>query len=1140
MSIPTPELPTPSNKTVSWGQYNGCEDVLNIALAAQQSQQLLVVVCCDTQAAMRLERELPFFLSEQLSVNYFPDWEVLPYDTFSPLPEIISERLQTLYALQFLSQGVLIITVSTLLQRLAPRQQILAECFSLQTGDTLELEKTRLELERLGYQNVSSVQEHSEFSVRGSILDLFPMGSKTPYRIDLLGDEVDSIRTFDTESQRSLDKVNSIELFPAREFPINDSSIQLFRQNFRQQFPDCSHSNNLYQSVSKGNIPNGIEHYMPLFVTQTESFFDYLSDVTLILHGDINTAADAFTQQVIERYIPRKGDIDRPPLAPELLYIAPDELQKRLSKFASISILRQKDIPDPTALIEPKTDSAQQPIHQLLNQPNQRTLFIAESPGHRESMLLQLKKLAIRPTQISSWNGFIESEEATCITVAPIDEGLALEDLSLVTENMLFGNRVQQRRRRRSSTSKQLENVFNSLADLEIGSPVVHQEHGVGRYLGLRHLDIDNIETEFLTLEYANNDKLYVPVSSLNLIGRYMGSQGDSAPLHKLGSEQWQKARKRALQKAHDVAAELLDIHARRAARDGKPMVIESTEYDTFANAFPFEETVDQATAIEQTLHDQSLAKPMDRVICGDVGFGKTEIAMRAAFIATHNHYQVALLVPTTLLAQQHYQTFSDRFADWPIRVEVLSRFVSAKQQKKIISDTADGKVDILIGTHKLLQKSLSYKNLGLVVIDEEQRFGVRHKEYFKSLRSEVDMLTLTATPIPRTLNQAMSGLRDISIIATPPPNRHAIETFVSEWNSSLIQEACEREIRRGGQVFFLHNDISSMDRLLKDIQDIVPDATPRKAHGQMRESELEQIMLDFYHNRFNILVSTTIIENGIDLPNANTIIINRADKLGLSQLHQLRGRVGRSHHRAYSYLIIPPEGIMTKDAKKRITAIENSTDLGAGFSLSTHDMEIRGAGELLGDSQSGEIQEIGFTMYTELLEKAVDALKSGEQPELDMRIDSGPDIDLHCSALIPDDYLPDVHTRLVLYKRIASAEDNAQLRELQIEMIDRFGLLPVASKQLFAISEIKLIAAAIGVDKVDYGKSNGRIQFNNQPNIDPVKILQLIQTQPQVFQLDGPQKLRFTKKLDTIEEKVDFLLSLLNDLRQPDNDTCS
>jgi transcription-repair coupling factor (superfamily II helicase) len=878
-------------------------------------------------------------------------------------------------------------------------------------------------------------------------------------------------------------------------------------------------------------MPSGIENYLPLFVEHTEAFFDYVPNATLLLHGDVHSAAKTFISQVGERFQHRQTDIDRPALQPELLFYSADEFNHFIKNYPTISIQSNIDETDKVALISPKKDDEKHALLNILEQQQHKTLFIAESAGHRESMLQQLQKMAVRPTLIDNWASFINGDTSPCITVAPIDEGLSSATFSIITENNLFGTRAQQRRRRRSSSSQQLENVFNSLSDLEIGSPVVHQEHGVGRYIGLKHLVVDSIETEFLTLEYANDDKLYVPVSSLNLIGRFMGSQGDNAPLHRLGSDQWDKARKKALKRVRDVAAELLDIHARRAAKPGKAMVVDSPEYDTFTRAFPFEETEDQAVAIEQTLHDMSLAKAMDRVVCGDVGFGKTEVAMRAAFIAASNHYQAAILVPTTLLAQQHYQNFSDRFADWPIRVEVLSRFVSTKKQNQIIEDTANGKVDILIGTHKLLQKSVAYKNLGIVIIDEEQRFGVRHKEHFKSMRSEVDMLTLTATPIPRTLNQAMSGLRDISIIATPPPNRHAIETFVSEWNGGLIQEACQREIRRGGQLFVLHNDIASMDRIERDISELVPDAKIQKAHGQMREKELEQIMLDFYHHRFNVLVSTTIIENGIDLPNANTIIINRADKLGLSQLHQLRGRVGRSHHRAYAYMIVPPDGVMTKDAKKRIAAIQTSADLGAGFSLSTHDMEIRGAGELLGDNQSGEIQEIGFTLYTELLDNAVNAIKSGKQPELEQRIDTGPEIDLHTSALIPEDYLPDVHTRLVLYKRMASASNAEELRDLQIEMIDRFGLLPDSTKCLFGITEIKQHASLLGVDKISFNKSFGQIQFSSEPNIDPAKFIQLIQTEPQTFQLAGPEKLRFSKKLDSTEQIVEFILTLLNSL---------
>jgi len=1128
MPITTNQLPTSPNDSFEWGEFDGCSDALAIANAGLQSKKLLVVICCDTQSAIRLERETPFFLNDDLPIFCFPDWEVLPYDSFSPLGEIISERLHTLYTLQNIKRGILIVSVNCLLQRLAPREQLLSECFSLTVGDSLSLEETCLNLDTLGYQNVHAVHEYGEYSVRGSILDMFPMGSKTPYRIDLFDTDVESIRTFDTETQRSIEKVNSIQLFPAREFPVNDKSIQLFRQKFRDLFPSVSDKNPLYQQVSKGNMPNGVENYLPLFVETTESFFDYLPHATLLLHGDVPLAAEQFLTQVDERFTHRQGDLDRPALAPDLLFHSLESFNKTLGSYPSAHLHSDIHETDKVALISNNQHDA---LLDLLAKADHKTLFIAESAGHRESILQQLQKLTIRPTVVDSWNDFIVGSNNPCITVAPIDEGLTLEKISIVTENNLFGTRAQQRRRRRSSSSQRLENVFNSLADLEIGSPVVHQEHGVGRYIGLKHIVIEGIETEFLSLEYANDDKLYVPVSSLNLIGRYMGTQGDNAPLHRLGSDQWDKARKKALKRARDVAAELLDIHARRAAKPGCAMLSESAEYDSFSRAFPFEETEDQATAIEQTLHDMSLAKPMDRVICGDVGFGKTEVAMRAAFTAANNNLQTAILVPTTLLAQQHFQNFSDRFADWPMRVEVLSRFVSAKRQKQIIEDTATGQVDILIGTHKLLQKSLAYKNLGLVIIDEEQRFGVRHKEHFKSMRSEVDMLTLTATPIPRTLNQAMSGLRDISIIATPPPNRHAIETFVSEWNSSLIQEACQREIRRGGQLFILHNDIASMDRMVREIQELVPDAQIQKAHGQMRESELEQIMLDFYHHRFNILVSTTIIENGIDLPNANTIIINRADKLGLSQLHQLRGRVGRSHHRAYAYMIVPPDGVMTKDAKKRIDAIQSSAELGAGFSLSTHDMEIRGAGELLGDNQSGEIQEIGFTLYTELLDNAVAAIKSGKQPELEQRIDTGPEIDLHESALIPEDYLPDVHTRLVLYKRIASADNAEELRELQIEMIDRFGLLPDSTKHLFAITELKQRASQLGIEKVIFAASAGRLQFSSEPKIDPAKLIGLIQQQPQAFQLDGPQKLRFNKKLDNTEEKVEFILDLLNSI---------
>jgi transcription-repair coupling factor (superfamily II helicase) len=734
---------------------------------------------------------------------------------------------------------------------------------------------------------------------------------------------------------------------------------------------------------------------------------------------------------------------------------------------------------------------------------------------------------------VENWQKFLDAEVSPCILVAPMDHGLWMEQpaVAIITESQLTGVRVQQRRRRRKSASHEFENIVSNLNELSIDSPVVHQEYGVGRYLGLQMLAIGGFEAEFLTLEYANNDKLYVPVASLHLIGRYSGVSPENAPLHRLGSDQWSKAKKKAIARVCDVAAELLEVHAKRAVKQGHEFKYNNEDYQAFAAAFPFEETPDQQTAIDHIIADMISAQPMDRVICGDVGFGKTEVAMRATFIAVQGGKQVSILVPTTLLAQQHYQNFQDRFADWPIRVEVLSRFVTPTRQKKIIAELQQGRVDIIIGTHKLLSREVKYKQLGLVIIDEEHRFGVRQKEHFKKLRNELDLLTLTATPIPRTLNLAMSGMRDISIIASPPPNRHSIKSFVTEWVDALVQEACQREIKRGGQVFFLHNDVKSMEKMAEELEKLVPEARMEIAHGQMPERELERIMLDFYHQRFNLLLSTTIIESGIDIPTANTILINRADKLGLAQLHQLRGRVGRSHHLAYAYFLVPPQTLMTKDAIKRLEAIEAASDLGAGFMLSSNDMEIRGAGELLGEGQSGQIQEIGFTLYTELLERAVSALKSGKQPELDTPMDVGPEVDLQCQALIPEDYLPDVHARLVLYKRIANAESEDELRELQIEMIDRFGLLPEPVNNLFNITRLKQQATMLGVKKIDVNEAGGRIVFNSEPRINTDQLILMIQTDAQRYKFDGADKLRFVQQFTETEEKLQFVTEVLNQL---------
>ncbi|TAN47511.1 MAG: transcription-repair coupling factor [Methylococcaceae bacterium] len=791
--------------------------------------------------------------------------------------------------------------------------------------------------------------------------------------------------------------------------------------------------------------------------------------------------------------------------------------------------------PLPELALQPSLKQPAEALQRFLDQHAGRVLFVAETAGHREALLNNLAKYGLKPKVADSWRQFLSIEHKLCIVVAPMDQGVLLDQpaIAIITETQLSGDKVRQRRRRRRSAERQLENIFRNLEELEIGSPVVHRDHGVGRYLGLQTLEIGGNPGEYLTLEYANQDKIYVPVSSLHLVGRYSGASPETAPLHKLGSDQWEKAKRRALEKIRDVAAELLDIQARRAARARPTYASLGNEYTAFSATFPFEETPDQENAIRDVLADLTSPRPMDRVVCGDVGFGKTEVAMRAAFVAALCGKQVAVLVPTTLLAQQHYQNFRDRFADWPLHIEVLSRFVAAKQQTQILQQVADGKVDILIGTHTLLQKGVEYHNLGLVIIDEEHRFGVRQKEHFKKLRSELDLLTLTATPIPRTLNMALSGLRDISIIASPPANRHPIKTFVSEWNDVLIQEACLREIRRGGQIYFLHNKIETMEKTAESLGKLVPDARIRFAHGQMPERELEQLMLDFYHQRFNLLLCTTIIESGIDVPSANTIIIERADLLGLAQLHQLRGRVGRSHHRAYAYLLTAPPALLTSDATKRLEAIEASGELGAGFMLSSHDLEIRGAGELLGEGQSGNMEEIGFSLYTELLERAVNAIKSGKQPELiDAPLESGPEIDLQCPALIPDDYLPDVHVRLVLYKRIAGAANDEELRALQVEMIDRFGLLPAQSKNLFAIAELKLAASKLGIRKIEAGPSGGRILFNAEPDIDPLKIIQLIQTQPKAYKLDGPEKLRFFAPLADGAARLAFIGELLENIR--------
>jgi transcription-repair coupling factor (superfamily II helicase) len=1142
-----PPLPQAAGERLLWGRLYGAADALAIARAAIEAQRPILAAVADMPAAERLREELGFFLrGEDLPVLSFPDWETLPYDVFSPLPELVSERLLTLHRLPGLTRGVLVVPVSTLLQRLPPRRFVDGHALVLAVGDRLDLDVTRTRLTRSGYQCVSQVIAHGEFAVRGALLDIFPMGSQQPLRIDLFDDEVESIRTFDPDSQRSQDRLERVRMLPAREYPTDEEAIAGFRQRWRAAIDADPKASIIYREVSEGRMPGGIEYYLPLFFDETATLFDYLPDAALAFeHAEVRDAADDALARIEERYEQRRHDPERPLLPPRVLYLGRDDLAARLNTMAGVcwqsaevpgrrkgyaAVHNFDTVTPPSLAIQARAEQPAAALKTFVASPGRRILFIAESTGRRELLLETLQGFGLKPQPVEGWRGFLDGAAEIGITVAPLEHPLVLpapeaeparSALAIVTETQLYGERVRQERRRKTKP-REGEAVVRNLTELHEGAPVVHEEHGVGRFLGLQSLAIGGEKTEFLALEYAKGDKLYVPVSSLHLVSRYTGAAPENAPLHRLGSDQWDKVKRKAAQKAHDVAAELLDIYARREARQGVAFPDPGAEYQAFASAFEFEETPDQQRAIEAIMEDMAKPKPMDRVVCGDVGFGKTEVAMRAAFVAVSAGKQVAVLVPTTLLAQQHYQNFADRFADWPIKVESLSRFQNQKETKSVQDGIAAGTVDIVVGTHKLLQGNTKFKNLGLAIIDEEHRFGVRHKEQLKNLRAEVDVLTLTATPIPRTLNMAMSGMRDLSIIATPPVERHPIKTFVTPWNDGLIQEACQREIARGGQVYFLHNEVETIENMAQKVEALVPAARVEFAHGQMRERELERVMRDFYHRRFNVLVCTPIVESGIDVPSANTIVINRADKLGLAQLHQLRGRVGRSHHRAYAYLITPPPKTMTEDAKKRLEAIESLEDLGAGFTLATHDLEIRGAGELLGEEQSGQIHEIGFTLYMDLLERAVQALKAGKTPELDRPLDHGAEIDLGLPALLPEDYLPDVHTRLVTYKRIASAETPAELKELQVEMIDRFGLLPEATKNLFAITALKLKVQPLGIQKLEAGPKGGRIVFGEQPNIDHLRLIALVQSRPKDYKLDqAAGALRFSMDMAEAAKRI-------------------
>ncbi|GAA5233767.1 transcription-repair coupling factor [Verticiella sediminum] len=1114
----------------------GAGDAWLLARLARHTTRPLVVFTAAPQDAQRLTDEIVQF-DPELRVHQMPDWETLPYDAFSPHQDLISERLRTLHALMQKSVDVLTVPVTTSLYRLPPPAFLAAHTFSFRQRDRLDEAALRDQLVLANYTHVQQVAAPGEFSIRGGLFDLFPMGSAVPYRLDLFDDEIESIRAFDVDTQRSLYPVREVELLPGREFPMDETARTAFRARFREVFEGDPSRALPYRDVGNGIPFPGVEYYLPLFFEQTSTLFEYLpgNAITITL-GDADAAIQRYAHDTQSRYDFLKSDRERPILPPAALMLDAEGFFTSLKDFARLAFTDEAD-----AEIVAPPDVA---VHRQANDPlarlralveagdGRRLLLCADSPGRRETIVQMLAEHGLAPVPVATIQDFLDGEVAFAIGVAPLTAGFALREAGLVflTESDLYPAHAASRGKRNRERTSNVEAMVRDLSELREGDPVVHAQHGIGRYHGLINMDLGEGDTEFLHLEYANGATLYVPVSQLHVIARYSGADPEAAPLHQLGSGQWEKARRKAAKQARDVAAELLNLYARRAAREGYAFKLPLSDYEAFAETFGFEETPDQAAAIHAVIQDMTSGKPMDRLVCGDVGFGKTEVALRAAFVAVANNQQVAILCPTTLLAEQHAQNFANRFADWPVKVVELSRFRSAKETTVAIEQINDGRADIVIGTHKLLSDKIQFKRLGLVIIDEEHRFGVRQKEGLKALRAEVDVLTLTATPIPRTLGMSLEGLRDFSVIATAPQKRLAIKTFLRREDGSTIREALLRELRRGGQVYFLHNEVETIHNRRARLEELVPEARIGVAHGQMPERELEQVMKDFYQQRFNVLLCTTIIETGIDVPTANTIVIHRADRFGLAQLHQLRGRVGRSHHQAYAYLLTPGEDAITSNAKKRLEAIQSMEELGSGFYLAMHDLEIRGAGEVLGDSQSGNIQEVGFQLYTDMLADAVRALKNGQEPDLSAPLAASEEVNLHLPALLPNDYCGDIHARLSIYKRLSNCEDDEDLDRMHEEMIDRFGRLPDAAKALLETHRLRLAGRKVGVVKIDAHETAATLQFVPNPPIDPMRIIELVQKNKHI-RLSGQDRLRMEISGKDLAARVSAVRSVLRAL---------
>ncbi|HEZ2404265.1 TPA: transcription-repair coupling factor [Neisseria meningitidis] len=1217
-------IPKPREKS-RWSNLS--QGSLPLALARYlPHKRLKVVLTQDAEQALRLQTAWRFFRPHDTAV-FLPDWETLPYERFSPHQDLVSERLSALWQIKSGAADVLFVPVATAMQKLPPVPFLAGRTFWLKTGQTLDIGRLKTDLVDAGYNHVSHVVAAGEFAVRGGIVDLFPMGSEMPYRIDLFDDEIDSIKTFDTDTQRTISPVSEIRLLPAHEFPTDSEAQKIFRSRFREEVDGNPNDAAVYKAVSNGHFGAGVEYYLPLFFeNELETLFDYIGEDALFVSlGDVHAEANRFWSDVKSRYAMAQGDETYPPLLPQHLYLSADVFAGRLKNYGQVlPDVSGKEHILPDLAVNRQSDEPLQALKDFQTTFDGRILLCAESLGRRETMLGFLQQNGLKAKPVSDWQGFLSAHEPLMITVAPLaygfklgglqspnqqqttsaseGEGDAVTDqtefsasatnplpsplpqereqsaaavsddlktksslhpvasnlhgqirqqptpspvgegwgegkavaaqsaIAVITESDLYQyvarSRVHNRRKKHAAVS---DGLLRDLAEINIGDPVVHEEHGIGRYMGLITMDLGGETNEMMLLEYAGEAQLYVPVSQLHLISRYSGQAHENVALHKLGSGAWNKAKRKAAEKARDTAAELLNLYARRAAQSGHKFEINELDYQAFADGFGYEETEDQAAAIAAVIKDLTQAKPMDRLVCGDVGFGKTEVALRAAFVAVMGGKQVAVLAPTTLLVEQHAQNFADRFADFPVKVASLSRFNNSKATKAALEGMADGTVDIVIGTHKLVQDDIKFKNLGLVIIDEEHRFGVRQKEQLKRLRANVDILTMTATPIPRTLSMALEGLRDFSLITTAPSRRLAVKTFVKPFSEGSVREAVLRELKRGGQVFFLHNEVDTIENMRERLETLLPEARIGVAHGQLRERELEQVMRDFLQQRFNVLLCSTIIETGIDIPNANTIIINRADKFGLAQLHQLRGRVGRSHHQAYAYLLTPE--YITKDAEKRLDAIAAADELGAGFTLAMQDLEIRGAGEILGEGQSGEMIQVGFTLYTEMLKQAVRDLKKGRQPDLDAPLGITTEIKLHSPALLPESYCPDIHERLVLYKRLAVCETVQQINAIHEELVDRFGLPEQPVKTLIESHHLRLMAKELGIDAIDAAGEAVTVTFGKNNNVDPTEIILLIQNDKK-YRLAGADKLRFTAEMENIEVRINTVKNVLKTLQ--------